>query len=167
MGSPLTLGKSKRWLARHRVTWDAPDRCAARECVQERRRAATKRRITQLVDLIVFSALSFLSHPCSVRVTLRDSSAGPVGSPLFVSKITAGSYGVGCTACNAATTSPATFFTPLLPYRPVYLLANLPNCLLIFLCTYPMLAIRPTMRSTATLKSSSVLFLLAYLCACE
>ena len=86
MGSPLTLGKSKRWLARRRVTCEAPDRCEARECVQERRRAATKRRITQLVDLIVFSALSFLSHPCSVRVTLRDSSAGPTGSPLFVSK---------------------------------------------------------------------------------
>ena len=47
MGSPLTLGKSKRWLARRRVTCEAPDRCEARECVQERRRAATKRRITQ------------------------------------------------------------------------------------------------------------------------
>ena len=64
MGSPLTLGKSKRWLARHRVTWGAPGRCAARECVQERRRAATERRFRQLVDRtgIVFSVLFFLSH---------------------------------------------------------------------------------------------------------
>ena len=46
MGSPLTLGKSKRWLARHRVTWDAPDRCAARECVQERWRAAHEEEIS-------------------------------------------------------------------------------------------------------------------------
>ena len=167
--SPLTLAKSKRWLPAIESSRGSPDRCEERECVQTRRRAATKRRITQHTG-IVFSVQVFsvpLIPRRSVRVTLRDSSAGPFGSPLFVSKTTAGSYGVGCTACNAATTSPATFFTPLLPYRPVYLLANLPNCLLIFLCTYPMLAIRPTMRSTATLKSSRVLFLLAYRCACE
>ena len=44
--SPLALQKSKRWLARHRITWDAPDRCAARECVQERWRAAHEEEIS-------------------------------------------------------------------------------------------------------------------------
>ena len=83
MGSPLTLGKSKRWLARRRVTCEAPDRCEARECVQERRRAATKRRITQAL----FFCAGFSVPPCSVRVTRRDSSAGPVGSPLLCLKL--------------------------------------------------------------------------------
>ena len=45
----------------------------------------------QLVDPIVLSALAFLSHPYSVRVTLWESSAGPIGSPLFVSKAATGS----------------------------------------------------------------------------
>ena len=151
MGSPLSLAKSKRWLPAIESSRESPDRCAARECVQERWRAAHEEEISSArrSHRHCFFCTVFSVPLCSVRVMLRDSSAGPSGSPLFVSKAAAGSYGVGCTACSAATTSPATFFTPLLLYRPVYLLANLPNCLLIFLCTYPMLAIRPTMRSTA------------------
>ena len=65
MGSPLTLAKSKRWLPAIESSRGSPDQCSARECVQERRRAATKRRFRQLVDRtgIVFSALLFSVPP--------------------------------------------------------------------------------------------------------
>ena len=100
MGSPLTLAKSKRWLPAIESSRGSPDRCEARECVQERRRAATKRRITQ--------ALFFLRWFFCPTLFCPRHTPGFVSRPSWlttvVSKAAVGSYGVRCTACNAATT---------------------------------------------------------------
>ena len=88
--SPLTLAKSKRWQPAIESSRGSPDRCAERECVQKRWRAAHEEENHAAHRHCFFCAgffcAGFSVPPCSVRVTLRDSSAGPTGSPLFVSK---------------------------------------------------------------------------------
>ena len=85
--SPLTLGKLKRWQPAIESSRGSPDRCAEREYVQVRWRAAHEEisSARQLRKLHFFSLRWFFCPTTnSVRVTLRDSTAGPTGSPLFV-----------------------------------------------------------------------------------
>ena len=88
MVSPLTLGKLKRWQPAKVSSRGSPDRCAERGYVQVRWRAAHEEVSSRQLRKrhFFFLCCFFPSHRNSVRVTPRDSTAGPSGSPLCVLK---------------------------------------------------------------------------------
>ena len=130
--SPLTLGKSKRWQPAIESSRGSPDRCAEREYVQVRWRAAHERLVVILVSTSFFCSGFFcadFSVPPQIlsvsRSGIRQQAHLAHHCLLKTRRYCDQSYRTSRT--SAAATCFRTFAMLLIPYLPMNLCANLLN----------------------------------------